>query len=349
MESDVSSFLSLLPKYLLSCVSRPDELLEVVLDLGRPFEARYPDGAEVITDMITGNADLAFVCDKVGRFGSDNRAGLDGSLHRISRIMDRYGRMAGLTLRLGRPYYGSVALIEDGVIDSGASVLLLGRPGAGKSTKLRDAARHLADASKRVIIVDSSNEIAGDGVMTHPAVGRARRMQVPIGSRQSSVMIEAVKNHTPEIIVIDEISTRDEADAAATIAQRGVRLIATAHGNTIHDLLKNRPLVRLIGGVSSVTLSDSVAAQRGSAKTVRERSDSPVFDILVEIEDFETVSIYTNVSEAVDCLLSGGSVFPERRKLCNGSMRIIAPYRAMFPDHWYGYESDDKGASTSGH
>ena len=262
-----------------------DELIEVVLDLGRPPEARFPDHMEELSAEQVAGADLDHVTTRVGTFGKDNRAGIERTLHRISAMRNRAGTIIGLTCRVGRALFGTVDILRD-VIESGTSLLLLGRPGIGKTTLLREAARVLADATgKRVVVVDTSNEIAGDGDIPHPGIGHARRMQVPTPSEQHAVMIEAVENHMPEVIVIDEIGTEAEALAARTIAERGVQLIATAHGNTLDNLLRNPTLADLLGGIQAVTLSDEEARRRGTQKTVLERRAPPTFDVLVEIQE----------------------------------------------------------------
>ena len=196
-------------------------------------------------------ADIAHVVDHIGTFGDDNRAGIERTLHRISAIRNRTGKIVGLTCRIGRAVYGTIEIIDD-FVESGRSILIMGRPGIGKTTMLREAARVLADdLGKRVVVVDTSNEIAGDGDIPHPAIGKARRMQVRTPSLQHEVMIEAVENHMPQVIVIDEIGTELEAQAARTIAERGVQLIGTAHGNNLDNLMLNPTLSDLIGGIQS--------------------------------------------------------------------------------------------------
>jgi stage III sporulation protein SpoIIIAA len=283
-----------------------DGLIEVVLDLGRIPTARYSGGREItLTDSEVSEQDIDQVVSQVSEFGEDNRAGIPRTLHRISAIRNRRGRIVGLTCRIGRSVSGSASVIRD-LIDSGKSVLLLGPPGVGKTTMLREAARVLADdLHKRVVIVDSSNEIGGDGDIPHPGVGRARRMQVPRPELQHQVMIEAVENHTPEVIVIDEIGTALEALAARTIAERGVQLIGTAHGNALPNLMQNPTLSDLIGGIESVTLSDEEARRRGTQKTVLERRAPPTFGALVEIQSFDRVAVHEDIASTVDALLRG--------------------------------------------
>ncbi|MCC6301594.1 MAG: AAA family ATPase [Gammaproteobacteria bacterium] len=281
------------------------ELLEIVLDLGRRPQARLPGRAITLTDDAVTRADLDHVVRAVGAFGADNRAGIEGTLHRISAIRNRRGDIVGLTLRAGRAVFGTIDLIRD-LIEGGRSVLLLGRPGVGKTTKLREIARVLADDfDKRVIVIDTSNEIAGDGDIPHRAIGAARRMQVASPAAQHDVMIEAVENHMPEVIIIDEIGTVPETLAARTIAERGVQLIGTAHGNTLDNLIRNPTLSDLVGGVQTVTLGDEEARLRGSQKTVSERKAPPTFDAVVEIVDHEQVIVHPETAQAVDRLLRG--------------------------------------------
>jgi stage III sporulation protein SpoIIIAA len=282
-----------------------EQLLEIVLDLGRAPQARLPGRAVNLSVQGVTREDLAHVTGAVGEFGSDNRAGIEGTLHRISAIRNRRGDIVGLTLRVGRTVFGTIDLIRD-LIDSGRSVLLLGRPGVGKTTKLREIARVLADDfQKRVIVIDTSNEIAGDGDIPHRAIGSSRRMQVAYPEAQHAVMIEAVENHMPEVIIIDEIGTSAEALAARTIAERGVQLIGTAHGNTLDNLVRNPTLADLIGGVQTVTLGDEEARFRGTQKTISERKSPPTFDAVVEIVDHDEVIVHADTALAVDNLLRG--------------------------------------------
>lgn len=282
-----------------------EDLIEVILDLGRAPEARFATHRETLSKAQITREEIDHVATRVGIFSQDNRAGIERTLHRISAMRNRSGVIVGLTCRVGRALYGTVDILRD-VIESGASLLLLGRPGVGKTTLLREAARVLADeVDKRVVIVDTSNEIAGDGDIPHPGIGRARRMQVPSPQAQHAVMIEAVENHMPEVIVIDEIGTEAEALAARTIAERGVQLIATAHGNTLENLLRNPTLADLIGGIQAVTLSDEEARRRRTRKTVLERKAPPTFDVLIEIQERDTLVVHHEVANVVDTLLRG--------------------------------------------
>ncbi|MBS3752156.1 MAG: AAA family ATPase [Anaerolineales bacterium] len=295
----------------INSLGRNDDLIEVILDLGRVPTARFSQEELVLREKEISREDIAYVVQRVGEFDGDNRAGLERTLHRIAAIRNRSGDIVGLTCRVGRAVYGTTDIIKD-FIESGKSLLLLGRPGVGKTTMLREAARILAE-KKRVVIVDTSNEIGGDGDVPHPAVGKARRMQVASPSLQHEVMIEAVENHNPEVIVIDEIGRELEALAARTIAERGVQLIGTAHGNTLENLLINPTLADLVGGIESVTLSDEEARRRGTQKTVLERRSNPTFHTLIEIQTRDRLAIHEDVATAVDSLLRGEPLVPEIR------------------------------------
>jgi stage III sporulation protein SpoIIIAA len=313
---DLEVLLAALPPEIVVAIhALPDvqQLIEVVMDLGRRPEARYPDSEVALLDREIGEADIAYVVEHIGSFGDDNRAGIERTLHRISAIRNRNGKIVGLTCRIGRAVYGTIEIIAD-FIETGKSMLIMGRPGIGKTTMLREAARVLADdLDKRVVVVDTSNEIAGDGDIPHPAIGKARRMQVRTPSLQHEVMIEAVENHMPQVIVIDEIGTELEAQAARTIAERGVQLIGTAHGNTLDNLMLNPTLSDLIGGIQSVTLGDEEARRRRTQKSVLERKAPPTFDVVIEIQDREKVLVHADVAETVDSILRGDVQSPELR------------------------------------
>jgi len=303
---DLEVMINVLPPNVAQAVrqgNRGDQLLEIVLDLGRCPEARYTDAEVMLSDIEVTPAEIEHVVLRISEFDADNRAGIERTLHRISAIRNRRGSIVGLTCRVGRAVYGTIDIMED-IIMSGKSILLLGKPGVGKTTMLRESARVLAE-KKRVIVVDTSNEIGGDGDIPHPAVGRARRMQVPQPSLQHEVMIEAVENHMPEVIVIDEIGRELEALAARTIAERGVQLIGTAHGRTLDNLLMNPTLSDLVGGIESVTLSDEEARRRGTQKTVLERRAPPTFDVLIEIQDRQKLLVHHDVASSVDNLVRG--------------------------------------------
>ena len=305
-KADLQKLLKILPAPIaekIESIGRETELLEVVMDLGRQPTARYTDGEVVLRQEEVTAADIAAVVNGIGDFDDDNRAGIARTLHRISGIRNRKGEVVGLTCRVGRAVYGTIDIIED-IIAEGHSILLLGRPGVGKTTMLREMARILAE-KRRVVIVDTSNEIGGDGDIPHPAVGRARRMQVPRPAHQHETMIEAVENHNPEVIIIDEIGREREAAAARTINERAVQLIGTAHGNTLENLLLNPTLSDLVGGIESVTLSDDEARRRGTQKTVLERRAPPTFDVLIEIQDREKLLVHPDVTASVDSMLRG--------------------------------------------
>ena len=307
-------------------------LLEIVMDLGRIPEARFAGREEALSHREVTAEDIAYVISRIGQFGGDNRAGIERTLHRISALRNRAGKVVGLTLRVGRAMYGTMEIIRD-VVEAGKSILLLGRPGVGKTTLLREVARVLADdLAKRVVIVDTSNEIAGDGDIPHPGIGRARRMQVATPTLQHAVMIEAVENHMPEVIVLDEIGSEQEAAAARTIAERGVQLVATAHGNTLENLMLNPTLSDLIGGIQTVTLSDEEARRRGTQKSVLERKAPPTFQVLVEIQAYQKVSIYQDVAQTVDSILLGMPVSPELRERDGaGEVKVSSPKATREP------------------
>jgi stage III sporulation protein SpoIIIAA len=323
-------------------VRNSESLVEIVMDLGRHPEVRTFDGRHAFEDLEVTEADLNHVIGQIGQFGDDNRAGIARTLHRISAIRNRTGRVIGLTLRIGRAVFGTVDIVGD-VMESGRSILLLGRPGVGKTTMLRETARILAE-KKRVVIVDTSNEIAGDGDIPHPGIGRARRMQVPTPALQHEVMIEAVENHNPEVIVIDEIGRELEAHAARTIAERGVQLVATAHGNTLQNLIQNPTLSDLVGGLESVTLSDEEARRRGTQKSVLERKAPPTFSVVMEIQNFERLAIHHDVASSVDALLRGRPLDTELRYRDPAGEVVIEPGAQIPSAPAHAAERDGVGA-----
>lgn len=331
---DLEAFLDILPPYIqqpLRADKNSSDLIEVVLDLGRPPEARFPEKESIPSDVEVSQSDIDYVTSRIGQFGDDNRAGIERTLHRISAIRNRKGRVVGLTCRVGRAVFGTIKIIED-LVESGKSVLLLGRPGIGKTTMLREVARVIADNfKKRVVIVDTSNEIAGDGDIPHPAIGHARRMQVKTPDMQHAVMIEAVENHMPEVIVIDEIGTELETQAARTIAERGVQLVGTAHGNTLENLMLNPTLSDLIGGIQSVTLGDEEARRRGTQKSILERKAPPTFDIVVEIIQRDRVAIHPDVAQSIDSLLRG-EPSPQEIRWQDDNGEVIIERQALKPN-----------------
>jgi stage III sporulation protein SpoIIIAA len=323
---NLDELLSVLPQGLQETIAPAERpgLIEIVLDLGRKPEARYVDRYQYLREEPITREDLDYVEARLGAFGNDNRAGIPATLHRISAMRNRRGTIVGLTLRVGRAVTGILDILRD-IIESGESLLLMGRPGLGKTTLLREMARVVADEiGKRVVIVDTSNEIAGDGDVPHPAIGRARRMQVARVEQQHDVMIEAVENHMPEVVVIDEIGRLEETMAARTIAERGVQLIATVHGNTLDNLLANPTMSDLIGGIQAVTLSDEEARRRGTQKTVLERKAPPTFNVVVEMIERDKIAVRRPVAEVVDAILRGQPVSPEIRfRDENGDIQIV--------------------------
>ena len=316
LADDLNQLLEILPKF----ISKPlkkhpcrEQLIEIVLDLGRRPEARFANTTEYLAYQTIVWQDLDYILKRLGKFSGDNRAGIEKTLHRISSMRNRQGSVIGLTCRIGRAIFGTVSIIRD-LLEQNKSILLLGRPGVGKTTAIREIARVLSDGmQKRVIIIDTSNEIAGDGDLPHPSIGKARRMQVPNHLNQHEVMIEAVENHMPEIIIIDEIGTELEAEAARSIAERGVQLVGTAHGNTLENLIKNPTISDLIGGIQYVTLGDEEAKRRGTSKSILERKAPPTFEAAVEIHDAKIWAIHENVEQSVDFLLQGKN-FPVQKR-----------------------------------
>ncbi|MCY1075480.1 R3H domain-containing nucleic acid-binding protein [Archangium lansingense] len=338
-DDDFQLLVGVLPEPLQAAVRDlpPGEVLEVVMDLGRPPEARLTGRVVRLSESPISRKDLEHVLSQVGTVSEDNRAGIERTLHRVSAIRNRQSKVVGLTLRVGRAIFGTIDMLKD-LIASGLNILLLGRPGVGKTTKLREVARVLADdLGKRVMVVDTSNEIGGDGDIPHPGIGGARRMQVSRPDRQHDVMIEAVENHMPEAIIVDEIGTSAEASAARTIAERGVQLVATAHGNTLENLVLNPTLSDLVGGVHTVTLSDEEARRRHTQKTINERRAPPTFDVVVEMVSRDEVLVHRDTAQSVDRLLAGENVGGERRQLVEGEVEVkeepqsVAPLPAARP------------------
>ncbi len=337
---NLEDLLAVLPPQIVQGLNEVDggaargELIEIVMDLGRRPEARFQNREVYLSENEVTREDIAYVAERIGRFGDDNRAGIERTLHRISAIRSRTGEIVGLTCRIGRAVYGTIGIVRD-LVESGESILLLGKPGVGKTTMLRETARVLADdLRKRVVIVDTSNEIAGDGDIPHPAIGRARRMQVPTPALQHAVMIEAVENHMPEVVVIDEIGTELEAAAARTIAERGVQLIGTAHGNTLENLMMNPTLSDMIGGIQSVTLSDEEARRRGTQKSILERKAPPTFTVMVEIQARDRVAVHRDVAASVDAILRGQPPQVEiRERRADGGVDVSyeTPYEQEVP------------------
>lgn len=351
---DLEELLQILPPRIQQALHQEEDLsslLEMVLDLGRKPQARFPSRFLDLSQEPLTREELDYVIRNVGQFGDDNRAGIERTLHRISAIRNRRGDIVGLTCRIGRAVYGTIEIIRD-VVETGKSLLLLGKPGVGKTTLLREVARVLSDEfQKRVVIVDTSNEIAGDGDIPHPGIGSARRMQVAKVAQQAQVMIEAVENHMPQVVIIDEIGNEREAEAARTIAERGVTLIGTAHGTSLENLIVNPTLSDLIGGIGSVTLGDEEARRRGTQKTVLERKAPPTFEMIVEIQDKDRFAIHHNVAETVDSFLRGFPPQPEiRQRSEDGSWEIVAQAReAESEPAFYGQEESYQVAEPKVH
>jgi stage III sporulation protein SpoIIIAA len=326
LADDLSQLLDVSPTFIsgpLEKHPRREQLVEIVLDIGRRPEARFAKGTDYLSYRTIVWQDLDYILKRLGKFSGDNRAGIEKTLHRISSIRNRKGNVIGLTCRVGRAIFGTVSIVRD-LLEQKKSVLLLGRPGVGKTTAIREIARVLSDGmKKRVIIIDTSNQIAGDGDLPHPSIGKARRMQVSNHQNQHEVMIEAVENHMPEIIIIDEIGTELEAAAARTIAERGVQLVGTVHGNALENLIKNPTITDLIGGIQYVTLGDEEAKRRGSSKSILERKAPPTFEVAIEIHDPQTWVIHENIEQSVDLLLQGQSLPVQRRSLIQDYNNLI--------------------------
>jgi len=316
MSDDLEKLFEKLPFFLYNHLVHhmyADQLIEIVLDLGRRPEARFPTGPEYLSQKVISWQDLDYTTKRISKFSTENRAGIERTLHRISCIRNRQFLITGLTCRVGRSIFGAISVIRD-LLESDQSILILGKPGVGKTTIIREIGRVLADEmEKRVVVIDTSNEIAGESDIPHSGIGRARRMQVAKTELQHQVMIEAVENHMPQVIIIDEIGTELEVLAARTIAEKGVQLVGTTHGNCLQNLIKNPPLADLIGGIQYVTLSDDEAKRRKTQKTVLERKAYPAFEILIEINQQDSWTIHEDVKTSIDLLLRGDSFIEQIR------------------------------------
>jgi len=317
IDQDLDKLLENLPFFIqekLKNHSKIDKLIEIIIDLGRRPEARFTTGPEYLSQKIISWQDIDYITKRINKFSDDNRAGIDRTLHRISCIRNRQYLITGLTCRIGRAIFGTSSIVRD-LLESDQSILILGKPGVGKTTIIREIARVLSDEmEKRVIIVDTSNEIAGDSDIPHSCIGRARRMQVSKTEFQHQIMIEAVENHMPEVIIIDEIGTELEALAAQTIAEKGVQLVGTTHGNSLKNLIKNPSLSDLIGGIQYVTLSDDEAKKRGTQKSILERKAYPAFQVAIEINEQDSWTIHENVKNSIDSILHRNSLILQVRE-----------------------------------
>lgn len=341
IETDLNQLIQIFPDYIkrdLEANTRHNELIEIVMDVGRRPEARFLVGSEYLSDRIVSWQDIDYATKRVRKFNDDNRAGIERTLHRISCMRNRDGLIVGLTCRVGRSIIGTISIIRD-LLESGQSLLILGRPGVGKTTVIREISRVLSDElGKRVIIIDTSNEIAGDSDIPHPSIGRARRMQVSHSEQQHRVMIEAVENHMPEVIIVDEIGTELETLAARTIAERGVQLVGTIHGNSLDSLIKNPILSDLIGGIQPVTLGDEEARRRGTKKSILERKSLPTFQIAIELNSKNQWTIHQNVEKSVDEILLGQTPKTEIRMKNNFNQIKIEFNNFLVPENQFGLD-----------
>lgn len=334
VEEDLEKLLDNLPLFIKEHVKnhlQKEKLMEIVMDLGRRPEARFTTGPEYLSQKIISWQDIEYTTKRISKFSTENRAGIERTLHRISCIRNRQFLINGLTCRVGRAIFGTICLARD-LLESGQSILILGKPGVGKTTIIREIARVLSDEmEKRVIIVDTSNEIAGDSDIPHPGIGRARRMQVAKTDLQHQVMIEAVENHMPQVIIIDEIGTELEALAARTIAEKGVQLVGTTHGNCLENLIKNPPLADLVGGIQYVTLSDDEAKRRGTQKSILERKSYPAFQIAIEINEQNSWTIHEDVKDSIDLLLRGNFGISQIRQFSRNEKTSIKHKKLQIP------------------
>ena len=306
IDDDLEKLLNNLPFFIyqnLYISSNKEKLIEIVLDLGRRPEARFTTGPEYLSSKIISWQDIDYITKRISKFSGENRAGIERTLHRISCIRNRQFVINGLTCRVGRAIFGTISIIRD-LLECGKSILILGKPGVGKTTIIREIARVLSDEmEKRVIVIDTSNEIAGDSDIPHSGIGRSRRMQVPKTELQYKIMLEAVENHMPQVIVIDEIGTKLEALATRTIAEKGVQLVGTTHGNCLENLIKNPSLSDLIGGIQYVAISDEEAKRRGTQKSILERKSYSAFQLAIEVNNSDSWTIHESVENSVDLIL----------------------------------------------
>ncbi len=345
--NDLEKLIENLPFFLqenLTKHSSKDQLIEIILDLGRRPEARFSHGSEYISPKIISWQDLDYTIKRIGKFSGENRAGIERTLHRISCIRNHQFLINGLTCRIGRAVFGTISVIRD-LLESDKSILILGRPGVGKTTIIREIARVFADEmGKRVIIVDTSNEIAGDSDIPHSGIGRARRMQVPKTEFQHQIMIQAVENHMPQVIIIDEIGTELEVLAARTIAEKGVQLVGTTHGNCLENLIKNPALSDLIGGIQYVTLSDEEARRRGTQKSILERKAYPAFEVVIEINEPNYWTIHEDVTYSVDLRLRNSCGYEQIRQFASTEKTKIKFQR--IPNHFKVFGKNNRDSNS---
>jgi hypothetical protein len=308
IKNNLEKMLSIFPDRIKSTLLKHPEklkLIEITIDLGKIPQARFFSHYEYVSSTAINNSEISKIINSLTKFNNDNRTGINKTLHRISCIKNKDGIIVGLTCRIGRNISGGITIIRD-LLETKKSILLLGQPGSGKTTIIREIANILSSENdKRVIVIDNANEIGGGNDITHNGIGYSRRMQVETNKVPEKTMIEAVENHTPEVIIIDEIGTQREAETTQTIAERGVQLIATAHGYFLLNLLKNPTLSQLVGGLEYVTLGDEEAKKRNSKKTIIERKGLSTFEIIIELKANNFCVIYENSELAIDRILKG--------------------------------------------
>jgi len=337
MDNDLNKLIKNLPIFLQDNLLRhvnKDQIVEIILDLGRRPEIRFIESSEYLSQKVVSWQDIDYLTKRISKFSNQNRAGIDRTLNRISCIRNRQFLINGITCRVGRAVFGTIGVVRD-LLESEKSILILGKPGVGKTTIIREIARVLADEmEKRVIVIDTANEIAGDSDIPHFGIGKARRMQVVNTKLQHQTMIEAIENHMPQVIIIDEIGTEPEVLAARTIAEKGVQLVGTTHGNCFKNLIKNPSLADLIGGIQSVTLSDDEAKRRGTQKSILERKTYPTFEIVIEINQQNYWTVYEDVKSEIDLFLqtqrtidqSRYFFLPERIKITGRQIEQVSSF-----------------------
>jgi len=327
-KKEIGLLLDLLPTKLRNLILKYDPeltFLELILDNAKEAELRLPTKQTIILPYIVTQTDLKSLTGKLPAFGKSGRTGVPKTLHRVSRVPDLNNETVGVTIRVGLQREAYLPLISD-LLTGEESLLIIGPPGSGKTTLLRETCNYLSE-EKHVIVVDKTNELGGEGNPPHPSLGAARRFQIPNGSNQSQVLLMALESHWPEVLVVDEVSTREEAEALLSVSRRGTKIIATAHARKIEDLIENPPLLDLMGKISTVTLGDDEAEKRATGKIVRERELAPVFDTVIQLDSFDRVSIYYTLKDVLDTYLSGGIIIPEERRLRDGEVLLTIPFK----------------------